>query len=129
MKHSKKIFAGIVLTCCLFLVIPLIGQENAQAVEESVKEGNGFFTTFVRTPFVLFVFVGTLTGVMFSAFFEFIYNIFGGFDNGYPNTSMIWNLGWNELLDTWYWKPGVWWHVLISVIVWSPLLKRRKKED
>lgn len=113
------------------MVFPLMGQENADATGKAIvsnaEDKNGFFTTFVRTPFVLFCFVGTILGVIFAAFFEFIYNIFCGFDCGYPNTSIIWELGWKQIFHQWYWTPGVWWHVVISFIVWSPLLRKGKK--
>ena len=131
---NKKELSSVVLILILVLFFyPLLAQQEAVAAEligeESVGEKNGLFTTFVRTPFVLFCFVGTITGVIFSAMFEFVNNVFCGFDCGYPNTNIIWELGWNEILDKWYWEPSVGWHVILSVIVWSPLLKRKKGKD
>lgn len=116
-----------------FVFSAVIAQQNTDSLEllkeDNLTEKNGFLATFVRTPFILFCFLGTITGVIFSAIIEFFINLLNGFECGYSNTIVIWDLGWNQLIDNWYWKPSVGWHVILSVIVWSPLLKRRKSKD
>lgn len=129
---KNKIIKFGLLLCFLLLGIHAFGfQETEQTqiiIDNSEAKSIGFLATFVRTPFVLFCFMGTITGVVLSAIIEFIYNIFAGFDRGFPNLKLIWDLGWRQIIGQWYWQPSVWWHVLISVIVWSPLLKRKKSE-
>lgn len=84
----------------------------------------GFVSTFVRTPFVIFVFLGTFCGAFFSIVTEFLVNIFQGFDNGYPNTNLIWELGWDKIISSWWWQPSVWWHLAISIVFWLRVIKR-----
>ena len=129
MINKRDISSAVLVLIFVLFISSLLAQESTELIaEESMSENNGFLATFVRTPFVLFCFVGTISGVVFSAMIEFFCNIFSGFDGGYPNTNIIWELGWNEIIDKWYWQPSVGWHVIISVIVWSPLLKRKKKD-
>jgi hypothetical protein len=133
MNKKKELRVVLFMMILLLFCSALLAQQNGDASEliseEIVAEKNGFLATFVRTPFVLFCFLGTTTGAIFSALIEFIHNIFCGFDFGYPNTNVIWDLGWNQILTNWYWKPSVGWHVILSVIVWSPLLRRKKSKD
>ena len=84
----------------------------------------GFVSTFVRTPFVIFVFLGTFCGAFFSIVTEFLVNIFQGFDNGYPNTNLIWELGWDKIISNWWWQPSVWWHLAIAIVFWLRVIKR-----
>lgn len=131
--NKNKLVVATMIVLFLMMFTAVLAQQNTttQSVEvvDSINEESGFFTTFVKTPFVLFCLVGTITGVIFSALFEFAYNVFGGFDNGYPNTAEIWNIGWHQILKNWYWRPAVGWHVLIAVFIWSPLLKRKKSKE
>ena len=131
-KNQLFLFALLLLTS--FVVLTDITAQNDSVVldqkelviETNPSDSQGFISTFVRTPFALFCFAGVLSGVIFSAIIEFLCNLFTGFDYGYGNTSTLWNLGWKQLLVGWYWTPSVWWHVLISVVVWGPLLNRKK---
>ena len=133
MIHKREFSSAILVLIFVLFFSSLLAQQNVDSTEllgeESITEKNGFLATFVRTPFVLFCFVGTISGVIFSAMIEFVVNLFSGFDAGYPNANIIWELGWEKIIDNWYWKPSVGWHVIISVIVWSPLLKSRKSKD
>lgn len=86
----------------------------------------GFIATFARTPFVIFTIIGTLVGCIFSGITEFIGNIFQGFDYGYPNTNVIWELGWNKVVSSWWWKPSIWWHLAISIMFWLGVIGSRK---
>ena len=132
MNNKKELGSILLMMIFVLFFSSLLAQQNVDTAElikeENISDKNGFLATFVRTPFVLFCFVGTITGVIFSAIIEFVYNIFAGFDGGYPNANIIWELGWDKIIDNWYWKPSVGWHVVVSVIVWSPLLKRKKKD-
>ncbi|AEL24395.1 hypothetical protein [Cyclobacterium marinum] len=74
-------------------------EEQIDTAEIDFENQNiGFVSTFVRTPFVIFVCLGTFCGAFFSIVTEFLVNIFQGFDNGYPNTNLIWELGWNKIM-------------------------------
>ncbi|MDF1696708.1 MAG: hypothetical protein P1U56_12780 [Saprospiraceae bacterium] len=127
------LFLTFLFVC--FLQSGLIAQEYsnefAQAgneLSQTEEARNGFLATFLRTPFALFCFAGVISGIVFSAIIEFFYNIFCGFNCGYTNTWIIWDLGWNTIVSDWYWKPSVWWHVVISVLFWGPILKRKKSK-
>ncbi|MBI0399052.1 hypothetical protein [Cyclobacterium marinum] len=100
-------------------------EEEIDTVEIDFENQNiGFVSTFVRTPFVIFVFLGTFCGAFFSIVTEFLVNIFIGFDNGYPNTNLIWELGWNKIISSWWWQPSVWWHLAIAIVFWLRVIKR-----
>ena len=133
MKTSKSALTFLFFVLMVVFLVPALGQETQanSTLPNAIMDQKeiGFLATFVRTPFILFCFVGTITGVIFSAIIEFLVNLFSGFGKGYPNTNLIWELGWNQLIRNWYWSPSVWWHALISIIIWSPLLKRKKRKE
>lgn len=90
---------------------------NGNLVAPQQVSKSNFLTTFVKTPFVILTLAGLLFCTVFAGLFEFFANIFTLFDYGFPALKSIWDMGWNNIIVNWWWKPGVGWHLAISILL------------
>ncbi len=129
--------------CVFALFLLLIGnplyltaQEGANSKPETTElaeeEKASFFTTLLRTPFAVTIGFITAGCIMFTGFMEFWPYLFSGFDYTFPVTMELVDIGWKQIVFEWWWKPGVTWHLVVSILLFAMFSgsnKARKKHE
>jgi len=116
--HSIRLLALFVLLMgSPTLLCAQEGEPTTTEVSEAGKDS--FFTTLLRTPFALTIGFITAGCIMFTGFMEFWPYLFSGFDYGFPVTKELVDIGWKQVVYEWWWKPGVTWHLIVSILLFS----------
>ncbi|MBK6932422.1 MAG: hypothetical protein IPH12_16820 [Saprospirales bacterium] len=148
MKYSLNIFASL-LALSLLMSVPFrgLGQQapntldtttinnnpptatetNKYIIEIGQERSASFGSTFFKFPFVAFSLAATYITCILAGICEFFINIFTLFNHGFPIVKEIYKMGWNTITVNWWWKPGVGWHIGVTIVIFMGIANNRRR--